>query len=108
MPGLIAAVDSSVHVGGAVKIFDFAWLFGVRAQYTLVCTAHCIDTDDALLSLQFFVSVTVYSFLSLMFPAKETFLDQAITGGESLEDSEADSASQTGKQSVEDEVKSVV
>ncbi|EIW51596.1 NCS1 nucleoside transporter family [Trametes versicolor FP-101664 SS1] len=84
LPGLIAAVNPSVHVGGAVKIFDFAWLFG------------------------FFVSVTVYSFLSLMFPAKETFLDEAITGGEPLEDSEADSASQSGKQSVEDEVKSVV
>ncbi|KAI9061589.1 NCS1 nucleoside transporter family [Trametes sanguinea] len=79
MPGLISSVNPSVRVGGAVKVFDFAWLFG------------------------FFVSLTVYSFLSLMFPAKETFLDQAIISGteEVLED---DNSSQDAKQSVDKEV----
>ncbi|KAM5535975.1 hypothetical protein V8D89_010415 [Ganoderma adspersum] len=54
MPGLIASINPKIDVGGAIKIFDFAWLFG------------------------FFVALTVYSALSLGFPAKETYIPEAI------------------------------
>ncbi|KAI0703260.1 NCS1 nucleoside transporter family [Earliella scabrosa] len=64
IPGLITSVNTAVNVDGASKVFKFAWLFG------------------------FFASVGVYSFLSLAFPAKDTFVDQA----SSLEDSEKQSS----------------
>ncbi|KAI1789490.1 NCS1 nucleoside transporter family [Ganoderma leucocontextum] len=62
MPGLVAAVNPAVQIGGAFKTFDFAWLFG------------------------FFVSLVVYSVLSLMFPAKETFVDEVIIKGQESPD----------------------
>ncbi|KAI0674670.1 NCS1 nucleoside transporter family [Trametes maxima] len=33
MPGLIASVNPAVHIGGVIKVFRFAWLFGVRCFY---------------------------------------------------------------------------
>ena len=33
LPGLIASVNPTVEIGGAFKIFDFAWLFGVSVLY---------------------------------------------------------------------------
>ncbi|CDO72821.1 hypothetical protein BN946_scf185002.g6, partial [Trametes cinnabarina] len=79
MPGLISSVNPSVRVGGAVKVFDFAWLFG------------------------FFVSLTVYSFLSLVFPAEETFVEEAIIDG-SEEVFDDDNASQDTKRSQDKEI----
>ncbi|TBU57108.1 NCS1 nucleoside transporter family [Dichomitus squalens] len=55
IPGLIAVINPAVRIGGTFKLFDFAWLFG------------------------FFASLVVYSVLSLMFPARETFIGEAIT-----------------------------
>ena len=36
LPGLIASINPAVQIGGAFKIFDFAWLFGVR------CVVHLL------------------------------------------------------------------
>ena len=30
LPGLISSINPNIYVGGATKIYDFAWLFGVR------------------------------------------------------------------------------
>ena len=71
LPGLIASINPAVQIGGAFKIFDFAWLFGVsRSLYVLQPIIRRADV------LQFFVSLVVYSSLSLMLPAKETFVDE--------------------------------
>ena len=72
MPGLIASINPKIDVGGALKIFDFAWLFGV----SLVLVAVCINSPHWY--SQFFVALTVYSALSLGFPAKETYIPEAI------------------------------
>ncbi|KAI1797159.1 NCS1 nucleoside transporter family [Ganoderma leucocontextum] len=60
LPGLIASINPKIDVGGTTKIFDFAWLFG------------------------FFVASVVYSTLSLGFPAKETYIPEAITSSEDV------------------------
>ncbi|KAI0765176.1 NCS1 nucleoside transporter family [Fomes fomentarius] len=57
LPGLIATIRPAVKVDGAINVFDFAWLFG------------------------FFASLTVYSMLSLVFPAKSTFVNEMDTSG---------------------------
>ncbi|KAF9477454.1 cytosine-purine permease [Pholiota conissans] len=54
MPGLINNINPKVPVGNASFLFNIAWLYG------------------------FFCSLTVYSILSKVFPAHETFLDKAI------------------------------
>jgi len=64
-PGLIHPINPAIKIGGAIHLFDIAWLFG------------------------FFVSVVIYTSTSLLFPAKETFLDEAEfnnSGKQSLQD----------------------
>ncbi|KAF5323194.1 hypothetical protein D9758_016729 [Tetrapyrgos nigripes] len=60
-PGLIASINTNVSVGNSKHIFDIAWLYGF-------CTASFI----------FYV-------LSLVFPAKETFMDHPILERDDLE-----------------------
>ena len=36
LPGLVASINPAVRVGGASKIFSFAWLFGVSPNLTLL------------------------------------------------------------------------
>ena len=50
LPGLINSINPKVYIGGASHLFRVAWLFG------------------------FFVASGVYTIVSLVFPAKETFL----------------------------------
>ncbi|KAI0784506.1 NCS1 nucleoside transporter family [Abortiporus biennis] len=54
MPGLINSINGNVKVGGAVYLFDFAWLLGF-----------CLASSS-------------YFILSFLFPAKETYLDNVI------------------------------
>ncbi|PIL35616.1 transporter [Ganoderma sinense ZZ0214-1] len=85
MPGLIASINTNINVGGAIKIFDFAWLFG------------------------FFVASTVYSILSLGFPAKETYITEAIIGDQKNVDEsmESEKSSHHDKDVMEGDVKLV-
>jgi len=52
MPGLIHSVNPAIKIGGAIRLFDVAWMFG------------------------FVVASGVFTATSLLFPAKETFLDE--------------------------------
>ncbi|GBE88557.1 Uncharacterized permease [Sparassis crispa] len=54
LPGLIHSINTKVPVGGATKIFDFAWIFG------------------------FTTASAVYYVASVLFPAEETYVDAAI------------------------------
>ncbi|KIM82056.1 hypothetical protein PILCRDRAFT_820964 [Piloderma croceum F 1598] len=54
LPGLINSITPTIKVGGAVHLFDFAWLFG------------------------FTVASFVYYTTSVVFPAHETMLDETI------------------------------
>ncbi|KZP30106.1 NCS1 nucleoside transporter family [Athelia psychrophila] len=55
LPGLVSSINTSIYVGsGATHLFDIAWLFG------------------------FFVASFVYYVASVLFPATETMLDEAI------------------------------
>ena len=36
LPGLISSINPKINVGGAIKIFDFAWIFGVRNVFITV------------------------------------------------------------------------
>ncbi|KAI0070432.1 cytosine-purine permease [Panus rudis PR-1116 ss-1] len=87
MPGLINSINPKIKVGGAVHLFDIAWLFG------------------------FFVASFVYYITSVLFPAKETFLDKAIIDNEddenySAHDNEGKSSLQE-KGSIQADVNSV-
>ncbi|THH07196.1 hypothetical protein EW145_g3553 [Phellinidium pouzarii] len=54
MPGLINSINTNIKVGGAVHVFDFAWIFG------------------------FFSASFIYYIASVLFPAKQTFFDAVI------------------------------
>ncbi|EPQ55779.1 cytosine-purine permease [Gloeophyllum trabeum ATCC 11539] len=74
LPGLINSINTNIKVGGAVYVFDIAWLFG------------------------FTVASVVYYVTSVVWPAHETFMDEAIVdvdgmhspGGHGSEGSELD------------------
>ncbi|TBU38119.1 NCS1 nucleoside transporter family [Dichomitus squalens] len=83
MPGLISSINPKIAVGGAMKIFDFAWIFG------------------------FTVALTVYSVLSLAFPAKDTFLAEAITSEDADENVESEQSSHIEKKGVDEDIKVV-
>ncbi|KAH9945441.1 NCS1 nucleoside transporter family [Epithele typhae] len=72
LPGLINSINPKIAVGGATKVFSFAWLFG------------------------FFVSLVVYSVLSLVWPAEETFIEEAITSEDADAVSESSSHVEKG------------
>lgn len=72
LPGLVASVNSSVRVGAISRVFDFAWLFGVR-PYTRV---QCLALTTV---IKFCSSSIIYALLSLAFPAKETFVGDRST-----------------------------
>jgi len=54
LPGLINSINPKIPVGGAVFLFDIAWIFGFTS------------------------ASVVYYVTSTLFPAKETYLDEAI------------------------------
>jgi len=56
LPGLAASINTSINVGNASKLFDIAWLYG------------------------FFTAGTIYWALSTLFPATETYLEEANLG----------------------------
>ncbi|KAI0309766.1 NCS1 nucleoside transporter family [Amylostereum chailletii] len=64
LPGLINSINPSIPIGGAVFVYNIAYLFG------------------------FFVASGVYYVLSVLWPAKETLLDHTI-----LEDEDRETAS---------------
>ncbi|KAI5117273.1 hypothetical protein M0805_001003 [Coniferiporia weirii] len=73
MPGLINSINTSIKIGGAVHLFDIAWIFG-------------------------FTSASfVYYTCSVLFPARETFIDASIIEDQSVEqvveDSDLDKSS---------------
>ncbi|KAI0649150.1 NCS1 nucleoside transporter family [Trametes meyenii] len=84
MPGLISSINPKIDVGGAMKIFDFAWLFG------------------------FFTASVTFTVLSLVFPAKETFIPEAITSESAFEDAPGSERSSHLEKGVEEEIKAVV
>lgn len=49
LPGLINSINPSIKVGGAVYVFDIAWLFGVRIPLLLLPSyrffANGVDLD---------------------------------------------------------------
>ncbi|GLB40658.1 putative cytosine-purine permease [Lyophyllum shimeji] len=60
MPGLIANINSKIKVGNASRLFDIAWLYG------------------------FFSALTIYWVLSTLFPARETYMSEAIRADDVL------------------------
>ncbi|KAH9948616.1 cytosine-purine permease [Amylocystis lapponica] len=78
MPGLINSINPKIYVGNATHLFDFAWIFG------------------------FTVASTVYYVASTLFPAKETYIDEAI-----VDEAPSDLSEDDEKKSIQDEVKVV-
>lgn len=76
LPGLIGDVNSSISVGGAAHLYDFAWMYGVRVGSFLLCTTRLTLCS----STQFFSASFVFYVTSTLFPAKETYMDEAILG----------------------------
>ncbi|OBZ72482.1 hypothetical protein A0H81_08039 [Grifola frondosa] len=74
------SINPKIDVGGAMKIFDFAWLFG------------------------FTVASVVYTVLSVLFPAEETFIPEAITFDDAKFHEESAESTQDEKKSIEAEV----
>ncbi|THH16283.1 hypothetical protein EW146_g4322 [Bondarzewia mesenterica] len=69
LPGLINSINTNIHVGGAVYLYDIAYILG------------------------FTLASSVFYVLSVVFPAKETMLDHTILGDEepaTAEDSASD------------------
>ena len=84
MPGLVASINPGIDVGGAAKIFDFAWLFGVSLFSGPILVIKAGIVCSPCWFLQFFVALVVYSTLSLCFPAKETYIPEAITSEDAV------------------------
>jgi NCS1 family nucleobase:cation symporter-1 len=72
LPGLISSINPAINVGSAVNLFDFAWLFGVGLNFTGCC--------HSLIGFlqQFTVASFVYYTASVLFPAHETILEEAV------------------------------
>lgn len=79
LPGLINSINPKIKVGGAVFLFDIAWIFG------------------------FSVASVVYYTTSVAFPAQETFLDKAIIESEELSESYEDHSTVEEKARVQSE-----
>ncbi|KAF7312262.1 hypothetical protein MIND_00239200 [Mycena indigotica] len=77
LPGLAASINTTIHVGDASHLFDIAWLYGVRTSTFRLGNY----ADD----VQFFTAGVLYWGLSLLFPAKETYLEEADLGDGSIE-----------------------
>ncbi|KDQ54500.1 hypothetical protein JAAARDRAFT_135506 [Jaapia argillacea MUCL 33604] len=71
LPGLINSINLKIPAGGAVYLFDIAWILG------------------------FTLALSVYSVTSILFPAKETFMKEAILPDR--EDSESVEGSTSGE-----------
>ncbi|KII83850.1 hypothetical protein PLICRDRAFT_444085 [Plicaturopsis crispa FD-325 SS-3] len=56
LPGLVSSINPAINVGGAVDTFSFAWIYG------------------------FVVASTVYYAASALFPARATYMDEAVIG----------------------------
>ncbi|KAF8662751.1 hypothetical protein AX16_001109 [Volvariella volvacea WC 439] len=70
LPGLITSINPNIRVGRIGLLFNIAWLFG------------------------FFSAGSVYYVLSILFPAEETFVDEAILVDDSGEDDVRDEEDQ--------------
>ena len=109
LPGLINSINTNIPVGGAVKIFSFAWLYGVSLFEPMTRCRKLIFTP------QFFVSSFVYYITSWLFPAKETYMEEAILADDAVLDAayglkysdEENTSSVEDKASVQADVKSV-
>ncbi|KAI6019475.1 NCS1 nucleoside transporter family [Pisolithus microcarpus] len=55
MPGLINSINPAVHIGNAIHLFDIAWMYG------------------------FVVASVVYYVTSVVFPARETYVEKLIS-----------------------------
>ncbi len=79
-----------------------------RAFLPRVCADEA-ETDFHSSCAQFSVALVVYSTLSLLFPAKETFIPEAITSDDhDIDTPGSEKSSHWDKRSVEEEVKVVV
>lgn len=74
LPGLISSINPAIKVGGAVYLFDIAWLLGVRFSLTFFLVNISIDV----LFRQFTLASFVYYTASVLFPARDTMIDEAI------------------------------
>ncbi|KZT73187.1 NCS1 nucleoside transporter family [Daedalea quercina L-15889] len=80
-PGWINSINPKIKVGGDVDLFDFAWIFG------------------------FVVASTVYYSTSVLFPAKETYIPEAILSDDLESDSGRTSDVEEDKKSAKEEIK---
>ncbi|KAF9456393.1 cytosine-purine permease [Collybia nuda] len=53
LPGLVGNINSNIKIGGLANLFSFSWLFG------------------------FFSAAGIYWVISILFPARETYMDNA-------------------------------
>ena len=84
MPGLISSINPKIRVGDAIHLFDIAWIFGVSIPE--ICDL--LEANGVL--AQFTVASVVYYVTSTLFPAHETYLEEAIIP----DDAELDAAYQ--------------
>lgn len=96
LPGLIGSINTSIPVGGAAHLYDFAWIYGVR-QYVFQLAWFSFSI------LQFTSASFVFYVTSTLFPAKETYMDEAILGNTlpSSRPDSVDSKSLAGEKNME-------
>ncbi|KAJ7170692.1 permease for cytosine/purines, uracil, thiamine, allantoin-domain-containing protein [Mycena crocata] len=78
LPGLAASINPSIKVGEGSNLFNIAWLYG------------------------FFTASFIYWALSTLFPARETYMEEAVFGRGGASDTESDSKSEKEKSVVAD------
>lgn len=70
-PGLINTINPAAKVGDATYLFDIAWIYGVSFSLHVICMFSSITS-------KFVVASTVYYITSVLFPARETFVEKLI------------------------------
>lgn len=81
-PGLINSINPAVNVGYAARLFDIAWIYGVSFRY--------LSYTLFLITCQFVVASTVYYVTSVLFPARETFVENLILADDAASDDVCD------------------
>lgn len=82
LPGLIHSINPSIPAGGAVYLFDIAYILGV-SFYSRWQLHRSLTYSN-----KFTLASSVYYVLSTLFPAQETMLDRAIIEDETPADHE--------------------
>ncbi|KAF7316831.1 hypothetical protein HMN09_00416300 [Mycena chlorophos] len=84
LPGLAASINTSLKVGNTTELFDIGWLYGVSLVQS-VLKKHSLRPH----AFQFFLAGFLYWGLSLLFPAKETYVDEVDLGEGSVDESDS-------------------